>query len=135
MEENWDADQALLMDKRAEELHKELTTKEMACDFEACKGYICAEMFPRCFYLKSEELGADGAPLPSTQMGSFVFETCKMTCEECFKTCATDLSARCGGKPDQFQTACTSGAPSALGDLSQLWLVSLVLLSLYVATL
>merc|ERR1712205_171587 len=44
--------------------HKELV-EEGKCNYEACKGFVCAESFPRCFYINDK------------QQGEFRFETCR----------------------------------------------------------
>ncbi len=44
---NWNKTVSRLLDKRAEESLKKLM--ERGCHSEACKGFVCAEYFPRCF--------------------------------------------------------------------------------------
>lgn len=84
--------------------HKELV-EEGKCNYEACKGFVCAESFPRCFYINDK-----------TQ-GEFRFETCRQTCEECYSSCKPDADfkmkydvSQCSGNPSQYTIACTSDA-------------------------
>jgi len=86
--------------------HQDLTAVGK-CDYEACKGYVCAEAFPRCFYID------EGS------QGEFRFETCRQTCEECFASCNPDNDptrkydvSQCSGNPSQYQIACTSDSNS-----------------------
>ena len=84
--------------------HKELV-EEGKCNYEACKGFVCAESFPRCFYINDK------------QQGQFRFETCRQTCEECYSSCKPDAAlkmkydvSQCSGNPSQYTIACTSDA-------------------------
>merc|ERR1712216_305172 len=86
--------------------HKELV-EEGKCNYEACKGFVCAESFPRCFYINDK------------QQGEFRFETCLQTCEECYSSCKPEAAlkmkydvSQCSGNPSQYTIACTSDASS-----------------------
>jgi hypothetical protein len=151
----WSKTLARVLDKKAELSLGNLTSR--GCQHEACKGFVCAEYFPRCFYVDSTTQASVLPCSPSgslhqrfcrqnfciatvqvthacpkiainlsswflshlhshlvpswqlisrSQQGSFVFETCKETCEQCYSTCATDerlvslrhLSAKQGGR-------------------------------------
>jgi len=106
--------------------HKELV-EEGNCDVEACKGYVCAEAFPRCFYVDS-----------NTQ-GEFRFETCRQTCEECFSTCKPTSDtvsydiAQCSGNPSQYTIACTSDGSAVRRSESLLVFMIIVMGSLFLA--
>jgi len=106
--------------------HKKLV-EEGNCDVEACKGYVCAEAFPRCFYVDS-----------NTQ-GEFRFETCRQTCEECFSTCKPTADAvsfdvaQCSGNPSQYQIACTSDGVSIERSESLMIFMMVVIGSLFLA--
>mmetsp|Transcript_33356 Transcript_33356/g.51877 ORF Transcript_33356/g.51877 Transcript_33356/m.51877 type:complete len:183 (-) Transcript_33356:122-670(-) len=116
-ETNWNNSYARKLDRLAEEKHDEL--KERGCDHEPCKGFICAEVFPRCFYVDE------------TTQGAFVFETCKKTCEDCHSTCDRDESPLCGDKPSQLELACTSSANGS--DLSKIILAAFTFFCLWFA--
>mmetsp|Transcript_47827 Transcript_47827/g.150015 ORF Transcript_47827/g.150015 Transcript_47827/m.150015 type:complete len:211 (-) Transcript_47827:189-821(-) len=93
--ENWDKMLAAKLDVAAKAEWEKLT-KNDGCGSEACKGYICANLFPRCFYLNE------------SAQGSFLFETCRETCNDCLSSCAKDRSTECLVNPSQYESACTS---------------------------
>jgi len=90
----WNLTNARILDAKAQKSLKAL--QERGCKYEECKGFVCAEYFPRCFYIDD-----------STQ-GAFVFETCKETCSECYASCKEDESPRCAANPSHYEIACTS---------------------------
>eukprot|EP00283_Hemiselmis_rufescens_P008040 CAMPEP_0173418860 /NCGR_PEP_ID=MMETSP1357-20121228/888_1 /TAXON_ID=77926 /ORGANISM="Hemiselmis rufescens, Strain PCC563" /LENGTH=220 /DNA_ID=CAMNT_0014381407 /DNA_START=9 /DNA_END=671 /DNA_ORIENTATION=- len=115
----WNSRTARILDTKAQKSLEKL--QERGCFYEECKGFVCAEYFPRCFWIDDK------------WQGSFVFETCRETCEACYKTCSSDESPKCGGNPSQYEIACTSGSSTVIA--SRLLLGALVALCLRLVTI
>uniref|UniRef100_A0A6T8GQP3 ShKT domain-containing protein n=1 Tax=Hemiselmis andersenii TaxID=464988 RepID=A0A6T8GQP3_HEMAN len=115
----WNSRTARILDIKAQKSLEQL--QERGCLYEECKGFVCAEYFPRCFWIDD------------TTQGSFVFETCRETCEACYSTCTTDESPKCGGNPSQYEIACTSGGSTLV--FSRLLLGFIVALCLRTVTM
>mmetsp|Transcript_47832 Transcript_47832/g.150027 ORF Transcript_47832/g.150027 Transcript_47832/m.150027 type:complete len:125 (-) Transcript_47832:132-506(-) len=108
--------------RQAAKAEWEKLTKNDGCGSEACKGYICANLFPRCFYLNE------------SAQGSFLFETCRETCNDCLSSCAKDRSTECLVNPSQYESACTSIANVNRQDVGVVLITVLSFFCIWFAT-